>query len=132
GVPVVRDAIGGVAGPPAGLHAGLSAISTTYAVTAPCGSPFFPLGLVSRPSKELVARGAQLAVARAVDSPHPVLALTRRDVLSHLAAFLDGGGRKIDAWYATLAVIEVPFDDEADAFRNINTAEELAASTLTR
>ena len=26
----------------------------------------------------------------------------------------------------------IPFDDEADAFRNINTAEELAAATPTR
>jgi len=29
---------------------------------------------------------------------------------------------------ATLAVVEVAFDDEADAFRNINTAAELAAA----
>ena len=54
--------------------------------------------------------------------------LVRRDVLPHLSAFLEGGGRKIDAWYATLAVVEVAFDDEADAFRNINTAAELAAA----
>jgi len=40
-------------------------------------------------------------------------------------SFLANGGRKIDAWYATLRVTEVPFDDEADAFRNINTLEEL-------
>ena len=52
----------------------------------------------------------------------------RRTVLDHLADFLKGGGRKIDAWYATLAVVEVAFDDEADAFRNINTADELAAA----
>ncbi len=37
-------------------------------------------------------------------------------------------GRKIDAWYAALRVVEVGFDDEADAFRNINTADELAAA----
>ncbi len=48
-------------------------------------------------------------------------------MVAHLAAFLAGGGRKIDAWYATLEVVEVPFDDEADAFSNINTREELAA-----
>ena len=43
----------------------------------------------------------------------------------NLEAFLAGGGRKIDAWYAALKVVEVRFDDEADAFRNINTLEEL-------
>jgi molybdopterin-guanine dinucleotide biosynthesis protein A len=52
----------------------------------------------------------------------------RRSVRPHLEAFLAGGGRKIDAWYASLAVVEVAFDDEADAFRNINTAAELAAA----
>jgi molybdopterin-guanine dinucleotide biosynthesis protein A len=54
-----------------------------------------------------------------------VFSLVRRAVLEHLGAFLAAGGRKIDAWYATLRVVEVPFDDEADAFRNINTLEEL-------
>jgi molybdopterin-guanine dinucleotide biosynthesis protein A len=71
-------------------------------------------------------------VAKTFAQPHPVFALVRRDVLPHLTAFLRAGGRKIDAWYATLAVVEVAFDDEADAFRNINTAEELAAATPTR
>jgi len=49
----------------------------------------------------------------------------RRDVLKNLESFLSGGGRKIDAWYASLKTVEVNFDDEADAFRNINTLEEL-------
>jgi molybdopterin-guanine dinucleotide biosynthesis protein A len=55
-----------------------------------------------------------------------VFALLRRDVLAHLEGFLAGGGRKIDAWYATLKTVEVAFDDEAEAFRNINTVDELA------
>ena len=66
-----------------------------------------------------------LAVAKTGDQPHPVFSLVRRAVLDHLAQFLSSGGRKIDAWYATLKVVEVSFDDEADAFRNINTREEL-------
>jgi len=66
-----------------------------------------------------------LAVAKTGDQPHPVFALVRKTVKQNLEDFLSGGGRKIDAWYALLKVIEVPFDDEADAFRNINTREEL-------
>jgi molybdopterin-guanine dinucleotide biosynthesis protein A len=46
-------------------------------------------------------------------------------VRGHLAEFLARGGRKIDAWYASLDVVEVAFDDEADAFSNINTRDEL-------
>lgn len=129
GLPVVPDAVGGFAGPLAGLHAGLVQTRTTYAVTVPCDSPFLPEDLVARLSVGLEGNDAQLAVARTFDQPHPVFALVRADVLPHLAAFLSGGGRKIDAWYATLRVVEVPFDDCADAFRNINTRDELAAAS---
>ena len=73
---------------------------------------------------------AQLAVAYTFAQPHPVFALVERSVFPHLTAFLRDGGRKIDAWYATLRVVAVPFDDEEAAFRNINTADELAAATV--
>jgi molybdopterin-guanine dinucleotide biosynthesis protein A len=125
GYPVVPDAVGGFAGPLAGLHAGLTRAATDYAATVPCDSPFLPADLVARLYAALAAAGAQLAVARTFDQPHPVFCVARRDVLPHLEAFLAGGGRKIDAWYATLSVALVPFDDEAQAFRNINTADEL-------
>jgi molybdopterin-guanine dinucleotide biosynthesis protein A len=123
---VVPDTVGGFAGPLAGLHAGLAAASTPWVVTVPCDSPFLPRDLVERLAAGVAEAGAQLAVARTFDQPHPVFALVRTDVRTHLEAFLAGGGRKIDAWYATLAVVEVAFDDEADAFRNINTRDELA------
>jgi molybdopterin-guanine dinucleotide biosynthesis protein A len=45
-------------------------------------------------------------------------------MLPHLNNFLEGGGRKFDAWYASLNVVEVNFNDTA-AFRNINTLDEL-------
>ncbi|MEO8485732.1 MAG: molybdenum cofactor guanylyltransferase MobA [Betaproteobacteria bacterium] len=125
---VVPDAVGGFAGPLAGLHAGLAAVSSRYAITVPCDSPFLPLDLVARLAAGIASRDAQLAVARTFDQPHPVFALVRSDVRPHLEAFLAAGGRKIDAWYATLDVVEVAFDDEADAFRNINTRDELAAA----
>jgi molybdopterin-guanine dinucleotide biosynthesis protein A len=120
---VVPDAIGGFAGPLAGLHAGLAAVTRELAVTVPCDSPFLPLDLVARLRDALGAN--DLAVAKTGDQPHPVFSLVRRSVRAHLGAFLAGGGRKIDAWYASLKVVEVPFDDEAEAFRNINTREEL-------
>ena len=125
---VVADAIGGFAGPLAGLQAGLSVVNTRFAVTAPCDSPFLPNDLVTRLMTALVRQQAQLAVAKTFDQAHPVFALVDAAVLSHLTEFLQLGGRKIDAWYATLRVIEVLFDDEAEAFRNINTRAELDES----
>jgi molybdopterin-guanine dinucleotide biosynthesis protein A len=127
GYSVVADAIGGHAGPLAGLHAGLVAARHPLVVTAPCDSPFLPLDLVARLSAALDLRDAQLAVAKTGDQPHPVFCLCRRDVLPHLEQFLLGGGRKIDAWYATLKVVEVAFDDIPEAFSNINSLQELAA-----
>ena len=120
---VVPDAVGGFAGPLAGLHAGLQAAGHALAVTVPCDSPFLPTDLVARLAGAL--GGHDLAVARTGDQPHPVFALMRRDLVDHLGRYLDSGGRKIDTWYAALAVVEVAFDDESEAFRNINTLEEL-------
>ena len=119
---VVRDEIGGFAGPLAGLHAGLKSAKHPLVVTVPCDSPFLPADLVSRLQKNLQG---DLAVAKTGDQPHPVFSLMKRDVRESLEAFLAQGGRKIDAWYAALEVVEVNFDDEADAFRNINTLDEL-------
>jgi len=123
---VVPDAVGGFAGPLAGLHAGLCAARHRLVLTVPCDSPFLPADLRSRLAGAL--RDNDLAVAKTGEQPHPVFALVRASVRANLEAFLAGGGRKIDAWYAALNIVEVPFDDEADAFRNINTREELAGA----
>ena len=121
---VVGDDIGGFAGPLAGLHAGLKAASHPLVVTVPCDSPFLPSDLVSRLEDSLKDR--DLAVAKTGDQAHPVFSLLRKSLYENLDAFLRGGGRKIDAWYGKLRHVEVLFDDEADAFRNINTLDELS------
>jgi len=123
GYRVVADELSGFAGPLAGLHAGMKAAGRDLVVTVPCDSPFLPGDLVARLRGALGAN--QLAVAKTGAQPHPVFSLVSRGVLPHLEAFLTSGGRKIDAWYASLKVVEVAFDDEEDAFRNINTRAEL-------
>jgi molybdopterin-guanine dinucleotide biosynthesis protein A len=120
---VVPDAIGGYAGPLAGLHAGLKAAKHPLVATVPCDSPFLPADLVQRLGSFL--KDNDLAVAKTGEQAHPVFVLAKKSIFNNLEAFLSCGGRKIDAWYASLKVVEVSFDDEADAFRNINTPEEL-------
>ena len=115
GYAVIGDAFTGFAGPLAGLHAGMAAADSPLVATASGG--------------ELETIKAELAVARTFEQPHPVFCLAQRALRPHLEAFLQGGGRKIDAWYATLRMVEVAFDDEADAFRNINTRDELKAAS---
>jgi len=129
GYPVVADAFPGFAGPLAGLHAGMAAAATPLIATSPCDSPFLPNDLVARLASAFDAQPIDIAVARTFEQPHPVFSLVRCAVFPHLEAFLHGGGSKIDAWYASLRIAEVSFDDEADAFRNINTAAELAENS---
>jgi molybdenum cofactor guanylyltransferase len=123
---VIADEIEGFAGPLAGFERGLAHAQGALVVTAPCDSPFLPTDLVARLRAALEGASADLAVAKTGDQAHPVFSLMRRAVLPSLQQFLAGGQRKIDRWYAALRVVEVPFDDEADAFLNINTREELS------
>jgi molybdopterin-guanine dinucleotide biosynthesis protein A len=132
GYRVVPDSIEGFAGPLAGLERGLATAAHPLVATVPCDSPFLPPDLVSRLHAGMARASADLAVARTGDQPHPVFCLCRRDLHGHLSAYLAGGGRKIDHWYATLAVVEVDFSDEAAAFDNINTRVELDAAAARR
>ena len=129
---VVPDQIPGFAGPLAGLHAALATATHPLVATAPCDSPFLPADLISRLFSALTAADADLAVAKTFDQAHPVFCLCQRSVLPHLTEFLESGGRKVDRWYSTLNIVEVAFDDEADAFENINTHEELGRFEATR
>ncbi len=124
---VIADEIAGFAGPLAGFERALEHAAGALVATVPCDSPFLPLDLVARLRGVLEARGAQLAVAKTGAQPHPVFCLMRRSVRGSLREFLASGRRKIDHWYAGLEVVEVAFDDEPDAFLNINTRAELSS-----
>ena len=108
GYPVVRDAIGGFAGPLAGLHAGMSRGDHAVrrhrrrATRRSCRSIScrgWPAGSRARtrssrwrrPSRSRI-RCSRWSTARCCRTS---------------TAFLEGGGRKIDAWYATLRVAAV-------------------------
>ena len=130
GVPGWPDEMQGHAGPLAGMQTGLIHCTSDYMVTAPCDSPFLPTDLVQRLADSLLDAGADLAVAvtgeGATRQVHPVFCLMKASLLQHLTEYLRDGGRKIDAWYASLNTVEVAFEDEG-AFRNINTMAELKA-----
>ncbi|MBI3918113.1 MAG: molybdenum cofactor guanylyltransferase [Betaproteobacteria bacterium] len=131
GYRVIPDEIGGFAGPLAGLQRGLTEARHPLVATTPCDSPFLPRDLIARLYAALSRENTEIAVARTGDQPHPVFCLCRKQVLDGLNAFLAAGGRKIDAWYAKLNVVEVAFDDQAEAFSNINTPDELQSFEVT-
>ncbi|SOZ13590.1 molybdopterin-guanine dinucleotide biosynthesis protein A [Cupriavidus taiwanensis] len=131
GVPVYTDSVPDFAGPLAGMLAGLEQCATPWMVTAPCDSPFLPTDLVARLAQAIEAEGAELAIPVTLDQDgrrqtQPVFCLMPVSALDSLVAYLSGGGRKIETWAASHRLAEVLFDDAA-AFANINTLDELRA-----
>jgi molybdopterin-guanine dinucleotide biosynthesis protein A len=126
GYPVISDRFAGFAGPLAGLHSALASAAHSLVACVPCDSPLLPADLVGRLYDALQADGSDLASARTFNQRQPVFCLCRRALLPQLVAFLDGGGRQPSLWYRTLKASEVAFDDEAAAFRNVNTRQDLA------
>jgi len=122
---IVADRISGFAGPLAGLHATLAAARHPLLLTAACDTPFLPRDLAERLHGALVHHNADLAFACVHGRRYPTFSLCRRELLPALEAFLSGGGRKASDWLDSLNAVPVAFDDQADAFLNINTREEL-------
>lgn len=128
GVPVWPDTQADYPGPLAGVLVGLERCETPYLMTVPCDTPNFPPDLVQRLAQALQSEGAELAMAATrVDDEvkaEPVFCLLSAGLLESLVSYLDSGQRKIDRWTALHRVATVVFDD-ASAFDNANTAEEL-------
>ncbi len=132
GVPVWPDAMAGGSesfpGPLAGFLAGLERCETPYLVTVPCDTPNFPTDLVARLAAALAAEDAEIAIAATREAGElrlqPVFCLMRAELMESLVAFTAGGQRKIDRWTGQHRCASVEFDD-ADAFFNANTLDEL-------
>lgn len=128
GAAVVRDPLAGFLGPLAGVLAGLEAASTPLVATLPCDSPFVPADMVARMRSVRERAGAEIAVAHDGERRQPVFMLLRTDLAPDLRAWLEQGGRKIDAWYEGHTMADVDFSDAPDTFININTPDERDAA----
>ncbi|MBI5716450.1 MAG: molybdenum cofactor guanylyltransferase MobA [Burkholderiales bacterium] len=142
GVPVWPDALADFPGPLAGMLAGLAALEgsqTEWLVTVPCDTPRFPVDLVARLFAAAREAGARAAMPVTTEGeaagaagpakpqppqPQPVFCLLHRSLRPALEAALAGGERKIERFTRGQGQVLVPFDD-ADAFFNANTLEEL-------
>ena len=134
-LPVVADSVEGVAGPLAGVLAGMEWVSQNlpekrWIVTLPTDAPFFPQDLVHKLSQALVWDRADLACAKSGGRAHPVFGLwpvALKDSLRH--KLVEEEVRKVDIFTADyqMAVAEWPVGS-LDPFLNINTTDELAAA----
>ena len=129
GYPVIMDETTDFSGPLAGFAAGLKVCKTPYLLTAPCDSPLLPTDLGIKLATEMTRGDFQLVYASTKEThgkvwAQPVFCLMRSDLQEPLEAFLQKGDLKIDRWFKELRSSTVVFDD-AQAFANINTPEEL-------
>ena len=129
GYPVIMDETPDFSGPLAGFSVGLKACTTPYLMTSPCDSPLLPTDLAAKLATELERGDYQLVYASSKEADgkvwaQPVFCLMRTDLQDSLDSFLQKGDLKIDRWFKELKSSTVIFDD-AQAFANINTPEEL-------
>jgi molybdopterin-guanine dinucleotide biosynthesis protein A len=115
-------------GPLAGMAAGMVVARCPWIAVAPCDAPFLPRDMVARLRQALQSHGgdARLAVASSAGRRHPVCMLLSRELLPDLLQYVAEGGRRVYTWQSRVGCIEVPFDDQPEAFINVNTANELA------
>lgn len=124
GCEVVPDTLAGFAGPLAGMLSGLERCPGALMACAPCDSPLVAPDLVPRLRAALDERDADLAVAHDGERMQPVFVLLRARLRDSMRAFLEEGGRKIDAWYAQQRVALAAFSDHDEMFLNVNTPED--------
>ncbi|KJG11719.1 molybdenum cofactor guanylyltransferase MobA [Photobacterium kishitanii] len=122
---VFGDSIENYPGPLGGMHAALHHINNDWIGFVPCDCPQLPHDLVARMATACQP-DTDIAVAHNGEHIQPVVTLLHRRILPKLEAFLANGDRKIILLYRQCNMITVDFSDQADAFINLNTPEELS------
>ncbi|MCU7811497.1 MAG: molybdenum cofactor guanylyltransferase [Candidatus Thiodiazotropha sp. (ex Notomyrtea botanica)] len=122
--PVIADSMDDYQGPLAGFLAAMEIVTTSYMVTVPCDGPMLSDDLVERLVSALERDQADIAVVHDGERMQPVYALIPIRLRDSLQAYLDGGDRKIDLWYAKHHVALADFSDLPSTFVNVNTPEE--------
>lgn len=123
GFPVICDAVG-LHGPLAGIASTLSAITTDYALTAPCDSPFLPADLGIRLLTSLEQNNADLAVAHDGQRLQPLFLLLKKSLILSLQHYLMQD-LKVELWVMSQRHVVTDFSDQTSAFININTILDL-------
>jgi molybdopterin-guanine dinucleotide biosynthesis protein A len=131
GYPVLMDETPDFSGPLAGFSVGLKHCKTPYLLTSPCDSPLLPTDLAEKMAYQLEDDDLELVFASSKEDDgktwsQPVFCLMKSNLQDSLNAFLSKGDLKIDHWFKELHSATVVFEN-AQAFANVNTPEELAA-----
>ncbi|ACS87724.1 molybdenum cofactor guanylyltransferase MobA [Musicola paradisiaca] len=123
GYPVIGDINRDFAGPLAGIFTGLKSVHSDWAVFAPCDVPALPNNLVAK--LRLSVGKSPAAYATDGKRPHPTLLLIHTSQIKPLEIYLQNGDRKLMLFLNNIGAVPVDFSDQPQAFRNLNTPEDL-------
>ena len=111
-------------GPLAGLYAAFKRVESNWALTVPGDTPFIPLNLVDRLTKQALQYGVAVPVSDGerqnlcllIDAEHRKL----------LSAYHESGGSAVKYWLDDLNCGTTNLEDLDDQFLNVNTPDDLS------
>jgi molybdopterin-guanine dinucleotide biosynthesis protein A len=127
GHPVVADAMRDFQGPLAGLSAAMTVCRTAWILMVPCDGPFLAPDLAERLAAALARERAEIAVASDGARVQPVHALIPTRLAPGLHAYLAGGDRKVELWYARHRLAIADLSDQPGCFANVNRDTDIGA-----
>lgn len=120
---VVTDLNGDFAGPLAGMAAGLPLCKHEWVLVVACDMPCLPADLAQKLWQMLDDR-QRIVVAHDGEHLQPLCLLLHRSLAQDIADGVTNGQAAVHKWIKSHAHTIAVFNDQ-DAFRNINTLEEL-------
>ncbi|MBR9828980.1 MAG: molybdenum cofactor guanylyltransferase [Oceanospirillales bacterium] len=126
GFQVVSDLVDGYAGPLAGILTGLASAKTEWVVFSACDTPWIPEDLVARLWRAVEQSRDGIAVAHDGGRMQWLSCLVHRDLQPGLAQALADDVRSMKGWMSQLDVAVADFSDQASAFANLNSREDIA------
>ncbi|MGB6009426.1 molybdenum cofactor guanylyltransferase [Castellaniella sp.] len=108
-------------GPLAGVLAGLRQAQSPWLFVLPVDVVRWPADLLARLAA--AARPDHPAYARTLDGPHPLCVLVHRRQQASLQAFVQSGGRQVQAWLRGRQARPVDFAGQ-DCLVNLNTPQD--------
>lgn len=125
GHPVIPDQDPGFAGPLAGIASALTVVTTPWILCIPCDAPLAPRDLAARLAAALGGVPTKLAVAHDGTRLQPLHALIAVELAASLHAYLGAGKSAVHGWCQGHRPAVADFGDQAQAFTNLNTWEDL-------
>ena len=119
--PVVRDKSESV-GPLSGILSASEFTKHSTVLVVPCDMPFLPLNLVEVLSPALDGNAVSIS---SNGQRQPLVCLLDALVISTIDDFLKSGQRSVDRWLQSINGKILPWDNDPEAFRNLNKTTDL-------